>query len=408
MTPINSQEIIAESLQRIDRVFRGSLIIQGNDVLKWTLYFRLGHLSWATGGLNFHERLQRNLAIFCPQITSKVLKQIPVEYQPDREQQILVHLQGQGLITRSQMTSLMENIAVEVLFDAIQYGETNIDRLSCNKITAQKNNNLLLLLPVLDINLVFHRARTEWNRWQSAWLENYSPNLYPIIQQPDILKRFIKNSKQQKIINSINGNRTLRGLAIKSKQNIIDLTLFLISLIDSGAIIFANSPETSTKKIIKAEKEIRKNSKNLSLKQTLHNQLNIKQQERTQAQQHRLIACIDDSPLVCQKIKDIVIEQKYNFIDIQEAIQAIPILLEKKPDLVFLDLMMPVINGYEICARMRKIPSLENIPVVIFAEKNSLVDRMRAKLVGSTDFVAKPIKTFPILQILDKYIIANQ
>ena len=407
MIRLNSEEVIAESLQRIEKVFRGSFIIRGNDVLKWTLYFSLGRLSWVTGGINFRERLQRHLVISCPQITSKVLQEIPLEYQPEQEQKILVSLQGQGLITRSQMTRLMENIAVEVLFDAIQYGKTETENLSCHKNATEENNNLLLLLPVLDLDLVLNRAMQEWNSWKNACLENYSPNLYPIIKQPNLLQESVENNKQQKIINYINNTRTLRDIATKSGQNLVETTLFLISLLDSGAILLSNLPESARSKTIDTEKPLLKKSVTLTLSKISHKK-NDKQPDEAQAKPNFLIACIDNNPLVCQTVKKIVVEQKYRFLDIQKPIQIIPTLLKNKPDLIFLDLMMPVNNGYELCAQMRKIPSLENVPVIIFTEKNSLVDRMRGKLVGSTDFITKPVKTFPILQMLDKYIMVKQ
>ena len=54
-------------------------------------------------------------------------------------------------------------------------------------------------------------------------------------------------------------------------------------------------------------------------------------------------------------MEQIIIEQGYSFIAIQEAIQAIPALVSVNPSLIFLDIGMPIINGYEICAQIKKV-----------------------------------------------------
>ena len=65
---------------------------------------------------------------------------------------------------------------------------------------------------------------------------------------------------------------------------------------------------------------------------------------------------------------------------------------------------MPITNGYELCTQLRKTPSLKNVPVVILTGKDGLVDRMRAKMVGSNDFLSKPIKMPELLKVLNKHL----
>ena len=57
-----------------------------------------------------------------------------------------------------------------------------------------------------------------------------------------------------------------------------------------------------------------------------------------------------------------------------------------------------------VCAQIRKTPSLKHIPVVILTGKDGLVDRMRSKMVGSTDFLSKPVSAETVLKILEKHI----
>ncbi len=86
-----------------------------------------------------------------------------------------------------------------------------------------------------------------------------------------------------------------------------------------------------------------------------------KQQDRKGA----LIACVDDSPMICQTMEKILKEAGYQFVAINDALRAIAILLARKPDLIFLDLVMPNGNGYEICGQLRKLSIFRNTPIVI-------------------------------------------
>jgi chemotaxis family two-component system response regulator PixG len=94
----------------------------------------------------------------------------------------------------------------------------------------------------------------------------------------------------------------------------------------------------------------------------------------------------------------------YQFLGIQDSVQVLPALLEHKPDLIFLDLVMPVANGYEVCSQIRRISLFKNTPVVILTGNDGIVDRVRAKMVGSTDFLGKPIEAERVLAVLRKYL----
>lgn len=65
---------------------------------------------------------------------------------------------------------------------------------------------------------------------------------------------------------------------------------------------------------------------------------------------------------------------------------------------------MPIANGYEICSQIRRVSALNHIPVIILTSNDGIVDRVRAKMVGSSGFLAKPIVTEKVLKILQKYL----
>ncbi|OUL36270.1 response regulator [Nostoc sp. 106C] len=117
-----------------------------------------------------------------------------------------------------------------------------------------------------------------------------------------------------------------------------------------------------------------------------------------------LVACVDDSPTICRSLEEIMTHQGYRFVGIQDSLTAVLKLIKSKPDFIFLDLLMPKVNGYEICSQIRKTPSLKDVPVVILTGKDGIVDRMRAKLVGANDFLGKPVEAEKVLNMLHKYL----
>jgi chemotaxis family two-component system response regulator PixG len=66
--------------------------------------------------------------------------------------------------------------------------------------------------------------------------------------------------------------------------------------------------------------------------------------------------------------------------------------------------MMPCTNGYELCAQLRRISLFNQTPIIILTGSDGIFDRTRAKVVGSTDFITKPIVADKVMGILRKYL----
>jgi DNA-binding response OmpR family regulator len=70
--------------------------------------------------------------------------------------------------------------------------------------------------------------------------------------------------------------------------------------------------------------------------------------------------------------------------------QVVPLALQHRPDLIILDLMMPVVDGYEALRRLQADPALRSIPVIVLTARNSVEDRKLALDLGATDYISKP------------------
>jgi chemotaxis family two-component system response regulator PixG len=94
----------------------------------------------------------------------------------------------------------------------------------------------------------------------------------------------------------------------------------------------------------------------------------------------------------------------YQFVGVEDGLRAFSILIARKPEVIFLDLVMPNTNGYEICAKLRKLAFFRNTPIVILTGNDGIVDRVRAKLVGASDFLSKPVEAETVLSVIHKHL----
>ena len=379
---ISLKELFAQ-LQKFKKVsFSGSLDLKVDNGESCIFFFRLGYLS-LPGGSNLENRWYRHLRLLARNLKKPQLQYLALEQDLQRQYATLAKLLSQGLIERQQLARLIASFTAEMLFDLIQLCQIGGHRLSYRVIPVDPTNKFISLLPLVEVTSILKQAVESWQKWQNEGLANYSPNLFPIIQQPNLLQAQSLPSTQASIISLIDGCSNLRDLAVTSNSEIVTLTKSLLPLVALGAIQF--SPVPISQKSDTAE-------------------VGKKTPLVTYPEQETLIACVDDSPVVCQVLGRIIREQGYGFTCIQEPLRAIPLFLKRKPDLIFLDLMMPISNGYELCAQIRRTPSLKNVPVVILTGKDGLVDRIRAKVVGSTDFISKPVRAEEVLKMLRKHL----
>ncbi|MEO1446422.1 MAG: response regulator, partial [Cyanobacteria bacterium J06635_11] len=120
------------------------------------------------------------------------------------------------------------------------------------------------------------------------------------------------------------------------------------------------------------------------------------------------IAHIEDSLFDSRIMSPIVERLGYRYINIQDPLQALPMLIEIKPELIFLDLIMPMANGFEVCAQIRRMTLFQQTPIIIVTSNKGIIDRLRVKMSGASGFMSKPIKEKKVKKIFKKHIENNR
>lgn len=378
----NSLTSQIESCQQ--QQFTGRLNVVATDNQQWSLYFCLGRLIWATGGIHLVKRWQRLLAQYCPQVDNKKYL-CPINTWDLDEYQLLIGLVKNQQIKGEQAVRVIRNTVTEILFDLLQQEE-----LGQLTFTSSSQNVLIASLTLLNPQHAIAYAKIAWQRWSEAGLENISPNSALLLRQLEQLQQHTSAPVYQTLIKIVDGERTLRDLAVFMKQDLILVTRLLSPYIRKGMMELITIgdllPPAAT------------NQLETPLKFT------GRVAAANESKDCPLIACIDDSRIMGQLMEHILTKAGYRFVGIHDVLEVLPRLLENPPDLIFLDLMMPIANGYEVCSLLRRISQFKNIPIIILTGNAGVVDRVRAKIVGSSEFLSKPIKPEQVLAVVREYL----
>jgi twitching motility two-component system response regulator PilG len=116
------------------------------------------------------------------------------------------------------------------------------------------------------------------------------------------------------------------------------------------------------------------------------------------------IVCIDDAIAICETIESILKLQGYDALGCTNPLQAFNLVFQFKPDLILCDIAMPELDGYELCAMLRHSSKFRHTPIVMLTGKDQFIDRVKAKMVGATDYLTKPFVDNELLMLVEKHL----
>lgn len=357
--------------------FNGQLHLAAQST-EWIFEFYMGRLLYVTGGQQAIRRWYRYVKQYCPDLYTEIStlqtelkKSVRIEGDNNLscwEYKLLGFWHRQQKVSREQIRQIIESIFIEAFFDVSQAREVVYQVKPDNQLS----NQLLLI----NADTMIYQAKALWQAWLAAKLGDRSPHLAPIIRHPLELRKQVPEPLYRTLIMLLTGQLTLRDLSTQINRDIVSLTVSLLPHVQQGIIELIEvddlvSPVLPSKPIDKSPKG-------------------------------PLIACIDDSPAICRALEKVLRTADYQTHCIHDPLRAVATLLSKKPALIFLDLVMPDINGYELCSQLRRISSFKAIPIVILTGNDGMIDRVRARMVGASAFLSKPIKPYQVLSVVER------
>ncbi len=102
------------------------------------------------------------------------------------------------------------------------------------------------------------------------------------------------------------------------------------------------------------------------------------------------VLIVDDEPNVVELVALSLIPGKYEVIKAYSGLDALDRVYQEKPDIIILDLMMPNVDGYEVCKRIKNSSITQHIPIIILSAKGEVKDKLQSMELGADDYITKP------------------
>lgn len=112
--------------------------------------------------------------------------------------------------------------------------------------------------------------------------------------------------------------------------------------------------------------------------------------ESTEEAKKLRILVIDDSATIRRSAETMLANQGYEVITAENGFEALSKITRYHPDLIFVDIMMPRLDGYQTCAIIKNNADFRDTPVVMLTSKDGLFDMARGRVVGSDQYLTKP------------------
>lgn len=114
------------------------------------------------------------------------------------------------------------------------------------------------------------------------------------------------------------------------------------------------------------------------------------------------VMVIDDSKTIRRTAETLLKKEGFEVITATDGFEALSVIADQKPDLIFLDIMMPRLDGYQTCALIKHHRVFKHTPVVMLSSKDGLFDRARGRVVGSDHYITKPFTREELLTAIER------
>ena len=115
------------------------------------------------------------------------------------------------------------------------------------------------------------------------------------------------------------------------------------------------------------------------------------------------ILVVDDDPIVIRMVKSFLATHGFEIVWAADGLDALIKIKKEKPQLVILDIMMPEVNGYDVCYQLRFNPDFEKIPIIILTVREKEIDDLISKR-SNIDYVQKPVDLQLLLTKVQSYL----
>ena len=373
-----------------------------NGSVNWMIYLEEGSLTYASHSLEPFDRLERHLRRLSndvPTLTLEVRTELRLNFgtseshflTPCSDYKAICWLVEQKYITSYQAARLVERLTKEVIETYLLLSEIN------HEIICIPDD--FTIFSYLDISALIDKCLKELKAWKAM-----SPKLWSLDQrpyffsQPSVDKKL--SSEQKTKLSKLLRGFSFRQLAALLNQEELRLAKNLYPLIADGTIVLRD-PQEPLDKLPKISAEII--APNPAVDSTA-NKISLSAFGGNQNKSHLKIACVDDSLTILHQINQFLKEQDLEVFPINDSVKALREIIRIEPNLILLDVGMPNLDGYKLCRMIRNHSSFQKTPIIMVTSNTGLIDRAKAKVAGSTNYMTKPFTESELLAMVFRYL----
>ncbi len=275
------------------------------------------------------------------------------------------------VLTAAQGRSIIQSMVHETLFDLLS--------LHQGSFIFELGHALSPQLTTLEISSLVAKIMKQVQEWKQFHPHIQSPDQCPAIADAAQLRQILSPSARTTLERWVDGKTSLRQMARCLNRDISTVARAIYPYIQQGIVHLSAPP---------AEDFTHSNRE--------HQLLNGYKVPR--------IVCIDDGIALRKTVEYILSQQGYEVTAIGNPLKALSLVFQLKPTLILCDITMPELDGYEICAMLRKSSAFRETPIIMLTGKDGFIDRVKARMVGATDYLTKPFGEVELLTLVEQYV----
>jgi twitching motility two-component system response regulator PilG len=115
------------------------------------------------------------------------------------------------------------------------------------------------------------------------------------------------------------------------------------------------------------------------------------------------VMVIDDSNTIRRTAETLLAKAGCDVITATDGFDSLAKIADKSPEVIFVDIMMPRLDGYQTCALIKNNSQYKHTPVIMLSSKDGLFDKAKGRIVGADDYLTKPFSKAELFEVLEKF-----
>ncbi len=341
----------------------------------WLVFFLNGQIIYATDKSTHLARLSDYLRRYKAE---KALNDLEVATIASTlpEYDALWTLLEKQLLTPAQGRAMIEGMVQETLFDLLS--------LHQGTFVFELSSALAPQLTTVEISPLLAQTVKQVQEWKQFYPLIQSPDQCPAIAHPAALKEAIAATTFNALDRYADAKTSIRQISRYLNRDILTVARAIYPYVQQSIIQMGDRALVDAIVVGKP--------------------YSIKEFDRWQTTRTSRIVCIDDGRTIRETIAQILQSQSYEIWTLENPLDALSQVFQIKPDLILCDISMPELDGYQLCAMLRESTAFRQIPIVMLTGRDGFIDRVRARIVGATDYLTKPFGATELLTLVEKYI----